>query len=121
MGKFEKYTNKKLKFTIDGTDLEIDFRVRDRLELASIHELKKPEDQYEKLIVFCTKLLTRSYPDELPGGFDGFLVTNLELFLEEVMVGANLATRAAFKKSGGDFRKEGNQGGVQEEVAKKPE
>jgi hypothetical protein len=122
MGKFEKYANKKLKFRIDDTDLEIDFRVRDRIELASIHEVKKQEDQYVRLIEFCTKLLKRSYPNEPEGEFDGFLTTNMEKFLEEIMVGANLATRDMFKrKEAGEFRKEADKGGVPAEANAKPE
>jgi len=121
MGKFEKYANKKLKFTIDGTDLEIDFRVRDRIELASIHEVKKQEEQYARLITFCTELLKRSYPTEPVEIFDGFLTTNMEKFLEEIMVGANLATREMFKRQGGEFRKENDKGGIPAEVNAKPE
>jgi tRNA/tmRNA/rRNA uracil-C5-methylase (TrmA/RlmC/RlmD family) len=120
MGKFDKYTNRKMKFSIDGEDLEIEFKVRDRIELAAIHECKNQSEQYDKLITFCGKLMARSYPTEPPESFDGFLVRNLETFLEEVMIGANLATKEQFTKQkevhGGDFRKEGNQGGVQKEA-----
>jgi len=121
MGKFEKYTNKKLKFKIDEVDLEIDFRVRDRIELAAIHEIKTQADQYGRLIEFCTKLLVRSYPEEKDVAvFENFLTTNMEKFLEEIMVGANLATREMFRRPG-EFRKEeGNKGGVPAEANAKP-
>lgn len=121
MGKFDKYTNRKMKMTIDGQELDIEFQVRDRIELAAIHECKNQADQYGKLIVFCTKILTRSYPTEDEKAFDGFLSTNIEKFLEEIMVGANLATREQFaKQRGNDFRKEANdKGGVPEDTLKK--
>ena len=122
MGKFEKYANRKMKMTIDGQELEIEFLVRDRIELAVIHESKNQPEQYDKLITFCTKLLSRSYPSEPAESFDGFLSTNLEKFLEEIMVGSNLATKEQFmkQKANAGFRQEGNQGGVQAEAAAKP-
>jgi hypothetical protein len=111
MGKFDKYVNRKMKINIDGVDMEIEFLVRDRIELAALHETKKQDDQYNKLIDFCLKLLKRSYPSEPDGAFDGFLSTNLEKFIEEIMVGANLATREQFAKKSGDFRKKENDTG----------
>jgi len=105
MGKFERYAKRKMKFNIDGEELEIEFKVRDRIELASIHECKNQGQQYEKLIEFCTKLLVRSYPDEEKETLDNFLSTNLEKFIEEIMVGANLAKREQFARRNADFRK----------------
>ncbi len=106
MGKFERYAKRKMKFKIDGTDLDIEFKVRDRIELASIHECKNQGQQYEKLIDFCTRLLVRSYPDEDEETLCNFLSTNLEKFIEEIMVGANLAKREQFARRSADFRKE---------------
>jgi len=117
MGKFERYTKKKMKFKIDELDLEIEFKVRDRIELATIHEHKNQSEQYGKLIDFCSKLLVRSYPDEDPETLEGFLTTNLEKFIEEVMVGANLAKREQFAQRNADFRqkekKKDDEGRVQ--------
>ena len=106
MSKFEKYANKKLKIIVNGEQLEVEFLVRDRLELATIHECKNQTDQYARLITFCTNILKRSYPEEDPTQLEGFLAINLEAFIEEVMVATNLATREMFRKQRGDFRPE---------------
>ena len=113
MNKFSKYANRKLHLNVRGEELDIEFKVKDRLELTTIHETKERTEQYNKLITFCTNIIQRSYPDETADTIENFLATNLESFIEELMIESNLATREMFAKPKGDFRsEENNQGGV---------
>lgn len=114
MGKFDRFKNKKVKISVGGEELEVFFKVEDRLELATIHECRDQTKQYKLLIEFCTNLLKRSYPDDEVSGFEGFLSVNLEAFLEEVMCATNLSTKELFDQKRGDFRKkeENDKGGV---------
>jgi hypothetical protein len=125
MGKFERYAKRKMSFKIDEVDMDIEFKVKDRIELATIHECKNQGQQYEKLIDFCTRLLVRSYPNEDEETLCNFLSTNLEKFIEEIMVGANLAKREQFAQRNADFRKKeekkDDKGGVPADAPAKQE
>jgi hypothetical protein len=118
MGKFEKYCLKP-KFSVNGEDFEIDFKVRDRIELAAIYDKKDNQEKYKLMIDFCEKLILRSYPPpdctckelNLPEGkycpacieelkkIDAFLTLNMEKFISELMISTNLIKREDFNKA----------------------
>ena len=98
MGKFEKYCLKP-KFSVNGEDFEIDFKVRDRIELAAIYDKKDNQEKYKLMIDFCEKVILRSYPSENASEVDAFLTLNMEKFISELMIATNLIKRDDFNKA----------------------
>ena len=97
MGKFERYCMKP-KFSVNGEEFEIDFRVRDRIELAAIYDKKDAQEKSIATIDFCEKLIMRSYPSETAADVDAFLTINMEKFISELMIAANLVKREDYDK-----------------------
>jgi len=97
MGKFSKYVGK-LKFSVSGTDFEIDFKVKDRIALAEAYDNRDQAARYSKLILVCHNLIKNSYPEENDEEIDSFLVRNIEQFLVEILISAGLTTKEEQEK-----------------------
>lgn len=104
MSKFAKYKGK-INFAVNGEPIELDFKVQDRIELASIYETQLAKDKYGKLLTFCQMLLKRSYPEDTDDEINDFLKTNIDSFIEELMIGAGIVKRGDVQKKKDEYQK----------------
>jgi hypothetical protein len=104
MGRLDKYL-KLVEFDVGNEHFAIDFKVEDRIRLAEINDQKEFVKKYQLTAEFCRILLVRSMPDEKPEAIDAYLTNNLDLFFEELLVGAKVVPREVMDRQKAELAK----------------
>jgi len=105
MGKFDRYVGK-LKFKAGGEDFEVAFLVEDRIAIASVYDHKDMETRYKMLIDICSRIISRSYPDESKESINGFLVKYVDEFYTRLMVASGITTEQEMESAKEAVKKE---------------
>ena len=104
MSKFQKYVGK-LNFEVKGEPFCIDFRVRDRIVLASIYDNTTNQSKYAAMSEFCIAIIMKNYPEETKEEVESFLTSNMDEFITELMISASLMKREDITKAKEEVKK----------------
>jgi len=97
MGRFTQYLGK-LQIEVDGNQLELDAKLKDKEKLMKSQESKDNSKKVEIMTEILLDIMQRSYPEEPAEEIEAFVDKNYMEYLQNLMVAFKWAKKEDFEE-----------------------
>ena len=97
MGRFTQYLGK-LQVEVDGQQLELDAKLKDKEKLMKLQESKDADKKVDVMTKVLLEIIKRSYPEDPVEEVEAFVDKNYIEYLQNLMIAFKWAKKEDFEE-----------------------